>query len=225
MHYEWKFREAEQEFKRAIDLNPNYSVAHHWYAYDLAALGRMDEAVAEIERARQADPLSAIINTDDAEILYFARRYDEALQQAHATLEMDPNFAHAHRVLERIYNEKGMFPQAIAEGQRAVALSGDDVWMLLDLANTYALAGMKSQMEDCLKRVAAVSPGGTVPDTGTVAEIDAAMGDRDAAFNVLENEYRRRDGALILLRADPRFDSLRPDPRFQQLARRVGLPQ
>ncbi len=73
----------------------------------------MDEAVAEIERARQADPLSAIINTDDAEILYFARRYDEALQQARATLEMDPNFAHGHRVLERIYNEKGMFPRTV----------------------------------------------------------------------------------------------------------------
>ena len=138
MHYEWKFREAEQEFKRAIDFNPNYSIAHHWYAFDLVAMGRMDEAVAEVERARQTDPLSAIINTDVAEILYWARSYDGALLQARATLEMDPNFAHAHRVLERIYAEKHMFPEAIAEGQRAVALSGDDPWMLLELARTYS---------------------------------------------------------------------------------------
>ena len=154
MHYEWKFREAEQEFKRAIALDPNYSIAHHWYAYDLAAMGRMDEAVAEVKRARQTDPLSAIINTDVAEILYLARRYDEALLQARATLEIDPNFAHAHRVLERIYGEKHMFPEAIAEGQRAVALSGDDTWMLLDLAGTYALAGKKTEMKDCLRRAA-----------------------------------------------------------------------
>jgi len=82
LHYEWKFQEAEQEFKRAIDLNPNYSIAHHWLAFDLAAMGRMDEAVDEVRRARQTDPLSAIINPDEAEILYWARRYDEALQQA-----------------------------------------------------------------------------------------------------------------------------------------------
>ncbi|MGA2590578.1 MAG: hypothetical protein ABSH32_11720 [Bryobacteraceae bacterium] len=82
MHYEWKFREAERGFKRAIDLDPNYSIAHQWYVFDLVAMGRLDEAVAEIERARQTDPLSAIVNTDAAEILYFDRNYDEALRQA-----------------------------------------------------------------------------------------------------------------------------------------------
>src|SRR5271165_418859 len=128
MHYEWKFHEAEQEFKRAIALDPNYSTAHHWYAFDLMAMGRMDEAVAQVELARQTDPLSAIINTDEAETLYWARRYDEALQRARATVEMDPNFSHAHRVLGRIYSEKHMFPESIAEGERAVALSGNNVW-------------------------------------------------------------------------------------------------
>jgi TolB-like protein/DNA-binding winged helix-turn-helix (wHTH) protein len=224
MHYEWNFREAEQEFKRAIALDPNYSIAHHWYAYDLAAMGRMDEAVAEVKRARQTDPLSAIINTDFAEILYFARRYDEALQQARATLDLDPNFAHAHRVLERIYGEKHMFPEAIAEGQRAVALSADDAWMLLDLANTYALAGQKREMQDCLRRAANISPGGVLPQVGATAELYVALGDVDRALQVMESAYRRRDGGLILLNADPRFDSLKSDPRFQQLLQRIGLP-
>jgi len=224
MHYEWKFLEAEREFKRAIDLNPNYSTAHHWYAYDLAAMGRMDEAVAEVKLARQTDPLSAIINTDAAEILYFARRYDEALLQAHATLEMDPNFAHTHRVLERIYDEKHMFPEAIAEGQLAVALSGGDIWMLLDLANTYALAGKKAEMQKCLRRAAHASPGRLLPDVGTTAEIYVALGEVDRALRVMNNEYQHREGGLILLNADPRFDNLKSDSRFQQLLQRVGVP-
>src|SRR5580692_1712001 len=209
MHYEWNFREAEQEFKRAIALDANYSIAHHWYAYDLAAMGRMDEAVVEVKRARQTDPLSAIINTDVAEILYFARRYDEALLQARATLELDPNFAHAHRVLERIYGEKHMFPEAIAEGQRAVALSGNDTWMLLDLAGTYALAGKKAEMKDCLERATSISPGGVLPEVGATAEMYVVLGDVDRALQVMESAYRRRDGGLILLNADPRFDSLK----------------
>jgi tetratricopeptide (TPR) repeat protein len=224
MHYEWKFREAEQEFKRAIDLDPNYSIAHHWYAFDLTALGRMDEAVAEVKRARQTDPLSAIINTDVAEILYFARRYDEALQQARATIELDPNFAHAHRVLERIYDEKHMFPEAIDEGQRAVALSGEDVWMLLELANTYALAGKRTETEACVRRAANRSPGGVLPDDSGTAEIHVALGEIDRALRALEGAYRHHNGGLILLNANPRFDSIKPDRRFQQLLQSVGLP-
>ena len=224
MHYEWKFREAEREFKRAIALDPNYSTAHHWYAIDLAALGRMDEAVAEVKRARQTDPLSAIINTDMADMLFFARRYDEALQQARATVEMDPNFAHAHRVLERIYDEKHMFPEAIAEGERAVALSANDTWMLLELANSYALAGKKTEMQNCLRRAANLSPGGVLPDAGATAELYVTLGELDRSLKVMESQYRHRDGGLIFLNADPYFDTLKSDPRFQQLLQRVGLP-
>jgi TolB-like protein/DNA-binding winged helix-turn-helix (wHTH) protein/Tfp pilus assembly protein PilF len=225
MHYEWKFQDAEKEFKRAIDLDPNYSTTHHWYAYDLAAMDRMDEAVAEVKRARETDPISAIINTDVAEMLYWARRYDDAMQQAKVTIEMEPNFAHAHRVLERIYDEKHMYPEAIAEGERAVALSGEDMWMLLDLATTYALAGHMGDMRDTLKRVSKASPGGVLPATGTTSELYAVLGDFDRAFEVMESQFRRREGGLILLNADPRFDVLKSDFRFQQLLQRVGLPQ
>jgi tetratricopeptide (TPR) repeat protein len=224
MHYEWKFQEAEQEFKRAIELDPNYSIAHHWYAFDLAAMGRMDEAVTEVKRARQTDPLSAIINTDVAEILYWARRYDEALQQALATVDLDPNFAHAHRVLERIYDQKQMFPEAIAEGQRAVALANDDTWMQLELASTYALAGKKAEAQACAKRAANLSPGGVLPDNGGTAEIYLALGQIDRALDTLERAYRSRDGGLILLETDPSFDNLKSNPRFRQLAQRIGLP-
>src|SRR5580658_683505 len=224
MHYEWRLREAEQEFKRALDLNPNYSTAHQWYAIDLAAMERMDQAVAEIERARQTDPLSAIVNTDAAEILYFDRNYDDALRQARATVEMDPNFAHAHRIMERIYDQKHMFPEAIAEGKQAVALSGDDTWMLLELAQTYLLAGKKAEMKNCLSRVASLSPGGTLPDVGTTVEIYAELGQIDRALQLLDSQYRRREGGLILLNADPCCDNLKSDPRFQQLLQRIGSP-
>jgi tetratricopeptide (TPR) repeat protein len=176
-----------------------------------------------VKRARQTDPFSAIINTDVAEILYWARRYDEALEQARAAVEMDPNFAHAHRVLERIYDQKQMFPEAIAEGERAVALARDHTWMLLELASTYAQAGKKTEMEECLKRAANLSPGGVLPDGGT-AEVYLALGEVDRTLRALEGAYRRHDGGLILLSANPRFDSLRSDPRFQQLLQRVGLP-
>jgi tetratricopeptide (TPR) repeat protein len=159
-----------------------------------------------------------------AEMLYWARRYDEAEQQARATIEMDPNFAHAHRVLERVYDEKRMFPEAIAEGERSVALSGENTWMLLDLASTYALAGKAAEMKSCLNRAAKISPGGVLPDTGAVAELYAALGEADRAFKVVESQYRRREGGLILLNVDPRFDSLKSDPRFQELLQRVGLP-
>jgi len=224
MHYEWKFPEAEREFKRAIDLDANYSTAHQWYAFDLAAMGRFDEAVAEVQRARQTDPFSAIVNTDVAEILYFGRNYGEALRQARTTVEMDPNFAHAHRVLERIYEAKHMFPEAIAEGKRAVEIAGDDTWMLIELAHTYLLAGKKPEMQNCLRQAANISPGGTLPDVGVIAEIHVGLGDADRALKVLESLYRRRDGGLILLNADPYFGPLKSDPRFQQLLQRIGLP-
>jgi TolB-like protein/DNA-binding winged helix-turn-helix (wHTH) protein/Tfp pilus assembly protein PilF len=224
MHYEWRFAEAEQEFKRAIDLDPNYSTAHHWYAYDLMAMGRTDEAVTEVDRARQTDPLSSIINTDVAEILYFAHRYDDALLQARTAIEMDANFAHAHRVLGRIYVEKHMFPEAIAEGKRSVALAPDSTWMLSELANAYALAGKKNEMEDCLRRIAKESPGGVLPDDMSIAEGRVALGEPDRALEMLEREFRRRAGGLILLKADPRFEQLKSDPRFQQLSQRIGLP-
>ena len=224
MHYEWKFQEAEREFKRAIDLDPNYSTAHQWYAFDLAALGRLDEAAAEMMRARQTDPLSAIINTDAAEMLYYDHKGSEALRQARATVEMAPDFAHAHRVMERVYNERRMFPEAIAEGKRALELSGNDTWMLYELAHTYLLAGDKAEMQDCLRRIASMSPGGILPDEAILPEIYVALGDVDRAWKVMDALYRRRDGSLILLKADPCFDVLRSDPRFQELLQRVGLP-
>jgi TolB-like protein/DNA-binding winged helix-turn-helix (wHTH) protein/Tfp pilus assembly protein PilF len=224
MHYEWRFAEAEQEFKRAIALNPNYSTAHQWYAFDLAATGRTGEAVAEMKRAKQSDPLSLIVNTDLAEMLYFDRKYDEALKQARATADLDPNFPLVYRMLERIYDQKHMFAEAIAEGQRGAALSQDNPWMWLELASTYALAGRKSEMQAGLRKAAHLSVGGVLPiDDEMMTEIYSELGENDLAFSSMEREVRHHDGGLILLNTEPCYDSLRSDPRFKEFVRRVGL--
>jgi TolB-like protein/DNA-binding winged helix-turn-helix (wHTH) protein/Tfp pilus assembly protein PilF len=224
MHYEWKFAEAEQEFKRAIALNPNYSTAHQWYAFDLAATGRTGEAVAEMKRAQQSDPLSLIINTDLAEMLYFDRKYDEALKQARTTADLDPNFPLVYRMLERIHDQKHMFAEAIAEGQRGAALSQDNPWMLLELASTYALAGKKTEMQACLRKAAHLSVGGVLPDDDEMmTEIYSELGENDLAFSNMEREFHGHDGGLILLNTEPCYDRLRSDSRFKQFVQRVGL--
>ena len=222
MHYEWNFKEAEHEFQRAIQLNPNYGTAHQWYAFDLAALGRMEEALSEIRRARQVDPLSLIINTDVAEMLYYAHSYDDALKQGRATVEMDLNFPFAHNMLARIYAQKKMYPEAILENERAIALTGEDSWMISELAVTYALAGEPAEAKRCLRRLAKVNSPGDAMAWGLIF---AAMGENDRAFGALEVAYNKREGGLILINRMPAFDVLRSDPRFGDLARRVGLPQ
>src|ERR1700680_4431836 len=225
MHYEWNFKEADREFQRAIQLNPNYGTAHQWYAFDLAALGRMDEAVSEVKRARQVDPLSLIINTDVAEILYYAHRYDDALKQARATVEMDPNFPFAHNMLARICAQKQMYSEAIFEGERAVALTGEDPWMISELAVTYAMAGKVAGMKRCLRQLAKISPSDNPRDPMAWGMIFATMRDNDRAFRALDMAYKKREGGLILMNILPALDGLRSDPRFSDFARRVGLPQ
>ncbi len=223
MHYEWDWAGAEREFRRAIELNPNYPTAHHWYAYDLAAMNRMPEALNEIGRARRVDPLSAIINTDAAEFLYYAGRYDEAIQQVKAALEIDPNFLLAHHLLGRIYSEQHRYLEALAEGKKTLELSGGHPLMLVDLGRIYALSGDRSQAEQVLRQLVELSARGKGMSAVT-AGVAAALGKRDQALAALEKAYEERNGSLILLNYDPSWDPLRSDPRFQQLLRRVGLP-
>lgn len=223
MHYDWDWKGAEQEFRRAIELNPNYATAHHWYAYDLAALNRMPEALNEIWRAQQIDPLSAIINTDVAEFLYYAGRYDQAIRQAKVALEIDPQFLLAHSVLGEIYSEQHRYSEAVAEGKRAVELSGRSPWMLSRLGRTYALSGDRSQAEQVLRQLVELSASHKEM-SGVIAGVAAALGKHDEAFAAVQKACEERDGGLMLLNYDHVWDPLRSDPRFQQLVRRVGLP-
>jgi TolB-like protein/DNA-binding winged helix-turn-helix (wHTH) protein/Flp pilus assembly protein TadD len=219
--FDWDFDSAGKEFQRAIELSPGYATAHHWYAWHLSLLGRYGEAIAEMRKAQNLDPLSLIINADLAEILVLAHSYDESIQQSRKTIEMDPNFALAHNQLAQAYLQKHMYDEAVAELQQAVKLSGDSPTCMANLARAYVASGKRSEavklLGDLKKRS---NPG--YSNASEIAMIYASLGDTDQAMNWLEKGYDERFNPGVLLR--PGFDPLRSDPRFQNLLRRIGLP-
>ncbi len=220
--FDWDFESAGKEFRRAIELNPGYATAHHWYAWHLSLLGRFDEAVAEMRKAENLDPLSLIINADLAELLDLAHFYDESIRQSRKTIEMDPNFALAHNQLAQAYLQKHMYDQAVAELQKSVNLSGDSPTCIANLARAYVASGKRSEavklLGDLKKRS---NPG--YSNAAEIAMIYASLGDTDQAMNWLEKGYEERFNPGVLLR--PGFDPLRSDPRFQKLVHRIGLPE
>ena len=220
--FDWDFDSAGKEFQRAIELNPGYATAHHWYAWHLSLVGRYDEAIAEMRKAENLDPLSLIINADLAELLVLAHFYDESIQQSRKTMEMDANFALAHNQLGQAYLQKQMPDEAVAELQKAVQLSGDSPTCVANLARAYATSGKRGEavklLTDLKKRSSPSYSHGS-----EIAVIYAALGDKDQAMNWLEKGYEERFNPGVLLR--PGFDPLRSDPRFEDLVRRIGLPR
>jgi len=201
-------------------LNPSHATAHHWYGYyNLAALGRFDEAVAEMRKAVELDPLSPIINTNLGATLLTARRYDETIEQLHKTLELEPNFVPAHYNLHRAYLLQGRHEEAIAEWQKCYELNPDP-GSFVELGHAYALAGRSSeaerivaQLRDLLKERYTMSY--------VVALTYTALGDKEQAFAWLEQAFRDRTDAILYIKVDPFLDPLRSDSRFQDLVRRV----
>jgi TolB-like protein/DNA-binding winged helix-turn-helix (wHTH) protein/Flp pilus assembly protein TadD len=219
--FDWDFDAAGKEFQRAIELNPGYATAHHWYAWHLSLLGRYDEAIAEMRKAENLDPLSLIINADLAELLVLAHSDDESIRQSRKTIEMDPNFALAHNQLAQAYLQKQMYDEAVAELKTAVQLSGGSPAFIANLARAYVASGKRNEavklLGDLKKRS---NPG--YSNASEIAVIYASLGDTDQAMNWLEKGYEERFNPGVLLR--PGFDPLRSDPRFQNLVRRIGLP-
>jgi TolB-like protein/DNA-binding winged helix-turn-helix (wHTH) protein/Tfp pilus assembly protein PilF len=219
--FDWDLDAGGKEFQRAIELSPGYATAHHWYAWHLSLLGRFDEAIVEMRKAENLDPLSLIINADLAELLGLAHSYDEAIRQSLKTIEMDPNFALAHNQLAQAYLQKHMYAEAVAELQKAVKLSGDSPTCMANLARAYVASGRRSEavklLDDLKKRS---NPG--YSNASEIAMVYASLGDADQAMNWLEKGFEERFNPGVLLR--PGFDPLRSDPRFQNLLRRVGLP-
>ena len=219
--FDWDFEAAGKEFQRAIELNPGYATAHHWYAWHLALVGRYDEAIVEMRKAENVDPLSLIINADLAELLALAHSYDESIKQSRKTIEMDPNFGLAHNHLGQAYLQKHMNDEAVAELQKAVKLSGGSPTCTANLARAYAASGKSSEAAKLLTDLKGRSnPAHSY--ASEVAVIYAALGDRDQAMSWLERGYEERFNPGVLLR--PGLDPLRLDPRFEALVRRVGFP-
>jgi DNA-binding winged helix-turn-helix (wHTH) protein/tetratricopeptide (TPR) repeat protein len=221
---DWDWPEAERRLRRAIELDPNYPTAHHWYAYYLAAMGRLDEALAEIRRARELDPLSLIINADVGQLLHFARRDDEAIEQLRRTIEMDRGFVMAHHRLAEVYERTGKFDEALAEFQKAYPGYQTELPQMATVARVYALSGNQSEARRILARIARAPKGeGDMVSKPSMALIHAGLGETEQAFAWLETALTEKDAELILLKSNPLFDSLRPDPRFQTILRRMKL--
>jgi TolB-like protein/DNA-binding winged helix-turn-helix (wHTH) protein/Flp pilus assembly protein TadD len=223
-YYDFDWTGAETEFKRAIELNPNYATAHHWYALYLSEAGRFAEAKAEIRRAHELDPLSPIIGNTIAAVFYFSREYDLGIEQLRGLLDEDPNFVVAHDLLGKLYLQKEMYGAAISEFEKAMALDPGDSSILLEIATTHALAGHKTEAKKVFQRVQDVSKREYVPEYD-VAQFYTSIGQPDWAFDSLQRAFKVRDRTLTFLGVDPLLDSLRSDPRFAELLRRVGPPQ
>jgi TolB-like protein/DNA-binding winged helix-turn-helix (wHTH) protein/Tfp pilus assembly protein PilF len=222
MQYEWNWQASETEFRRAIELNPNYATAHQWFAYWLMAQGRADESIAENNRARKADPLSIIIRTDAADLLCSAGRFDEAIAKAHEATDLDPNFRLTYYFLGLAYTGKQMYSQAIAEYQKGITLGENDEWSRSGLGRTYALAGDRASATKILKQL--LQDSRQRGDLSLeIAGIYSDLHDTDQAFAWLEKAYQDREGGLLFLNSPFYFQSIRPDPRFADLVQRVGL--
>ena len=219
---QWRWQEAGREFQRAIELNPGYATAHHWYArYLWWSPGRLDEALAEIKRAQELDPLSLIINSSLGEALGWAGRYDEAIEQFRKTLELNPNFAPAHQFLSLPLAQKSMYEEAIVELEKAVSLSGGSAFPLSWLGYFYGVAGRKGEAESVLDQLQERSKQSYV-SAASIALIYVGLGRKDEAFDWLERSYQAQE-PLLPLKVDPMWDPLRDDPRFHDLLRRMNL--
>jgi TolB-like protein/DNA-binding winged helix-turn-helix (wHTH) protein/Flp pilus assembly protein TadD len=219
--YGWDWEAAEKEYKLAIQLDPGYATAHHWYAWHLMVMGQNSAGIFELRKAESLDPLSLIISADIADALCIAHSYDESVQQSKKTLEMDPSFAVAHYELGQALAQKHMYDEAIAEFQRAIKLAGHSGAFDSNLAYVYAVSGRKEEAIRIVEDLEARQDQNPSADAN-VALIYSGLGDREEAMNWLNKAYEARFNPSILLR--PGFDTLRSDAQFQDLLRRISLP-
>ena len=222
--YEWDWASAEKEFKRAIELNPNYATAHQWYAEYLSAMGRTNEALVEIKRAEELDPVSLIISAVEAWILYFARDFDGAIAKCLKVIDMDPNFAEAYEYLKRSYDQKGMYREAISARQTRRKILGRET---RDNAALRVAASATSSRVYWQKRLELEIEESKQEQLSAfeMAEILAQVGAKDRALDWLAKAHAQRHFMIMYLKVAPNLDPLRSDPRFAELVGRVGLPQ
>jgi TolB-like protein/Tfp pilus assembly protein PilF len=220
-NYEWDRDGSEKEYRRAIELKPNYATAHHWLGADLSNVKRFDDGLVELRRAEELDPLSSIIGTNLGDTLVFARRYDEAIAQYKRTLVRNPNFAYAHRALGWAYGSKGMYPEAIAETRTSIELNHIGkgylgLWL--------AKSGKRDEAVKLLGELKQESTRNYV-QSYTFALIYIGLGDKEEALNWLEKQMSGRSETANTYAVAPELDDLRSEPRFKEMLKRMNLPE
>jgi TolB-like protein/Flp pilus assembly protein TadD len=221
-YYDWDRSGAEQEFKDALELDPNDAAAHHAYGRFLASTGRVDEARAELNRAQELDPLSLIIQSNAGMIAYFARQYEDAIRQLQKVLELDPKFPVPYWGMAMCLEQQKKYPEALAQFEKGIELSGRGANGIASLAHTYGLAGQDSEAKKILVELKERSRSKYV-SSYQFAVIYLGLGQNERAIAALEDAYRERSTLLGYLKMDPRFDPLRSDARFQDLLSRIHL--
>jgi TolB-like protein/DNA-binding winged helix-turn-helix (wHTH) protein/Tfp pilus assembly protein PilF len=222
-NYDWDWPTAEKEYRRAIELNPNYATAHQWYAEYLTWLGRFDEAFRESEKARQLDPLSLIIAVDNGQILYYSRQYDRAIAKFRTVIEMDPDFRNG--LLLAPFEQKGMYAQALSDCERwRRRSSAVSPFNLAAIAYIYGRSGHHVQARHAMAKLEELNRRQPL-DPAVISWGYLGMSDNNQALLWLEKAYAQHSNAMTTLKVESRYDPLRSDPRFQDLIRRVGLPQ
>ncbi len=222
--YSWQWGEAEKEFKRAIELNPNYPTAYHWYSILLKNVGRNDEAAAMIKRAQELDPLSSIIGVNVSRMYGLQNNHDASIENSLKIIELDPNFAPAYEYLALSYLKRGRNAEAIAAAEKAVDLNNRAGITLGDLGNVYAVVGKRAEAIDRIKELEEKYTRREAIGQ-YIAAVYVGLGDKDKAFEWLEKDFQARNGKLAEIRWQIQFEPLRDDPRFKDLIKRIGLPQ
>jgi TolB-like protein/Tfp pilus assembly protein PilF len=220
---EWDWGGAELQYKRTIQLNPNYATARHWYSIYLSVVGRHEEAIAEAKRALELDPLSLIIQANLGGRYLRSGRYQEAIQECQKALEMDPTFAVAHNCVGYAYLQMGRAPEAVVEFQTAVRLSGGDTESVSALGYAFGASGKGKEAAEILSQLRSSSGDAYLP-AYYIAIVDSGLGRKDETFAWLERAYRSRTSELPEVKTEPMFIKLREDPRFHELLQRIGLP-
>ena len=218
--YFWDWEEAEQHFKRAIELKSDYATAHQWYSAFLAASGRHEEAIAEARRAHELEPFSLTIYADLVRHLYYARRYDEAIAECQKLIATDQKFARGHVELGQVFEQKGMNSEAVAEFQKALALSENAVAAMTGLGHAFALSGKRAEALDVIKKLEEMSKKNYVSPYQS-AVIYAGLGDKTQALAWLQRARDERFNWIPFIKVDPLFDNLRSDPQFASLVQNI----
>jgi len=228
--YEHDPTTAEQEYRRAIELGPNYATAYHWYGEFLIEQGRWDESLVMWKKALELDPFSLAIGTDYAfEYLYYARKYDEAADYLKKLLEMDPNYPRTHSYLAHVYETTGRYEDAINELAKRFALHGGNAEEIAkgqrELLDAFRTGGPKGYWSKILEFMMQDLKKGNDVSAVELAGVYSELGNRDEAFKWLEKAYQNKNGELAWLKVEPKWDNIRDDLRFKDLLKRLNLPE